>query len=154
MPSPAVQLSLAVQTWARIFKAHAALVRAFNADMLATHGLTLNDFEALWVLAAAPDRRLRRVDLAGRVRLTASGITRLLDGLERAGYVTRKDCRNDARVVYAELTEAGAAKLEEAAATHLRDIEEIFEARYSDDELHTLGELVSRLPGALDEDCS
>jgi DNA-binding MarR family transcriptional regulator len=89
---------------------------------------------------------MRRVDLAEKILLTASGITRLLEGLERAGYVCKETCSSDARVSYAKLTDEGASKLQEAAVTHLRGIEELFVARYSGSELATLAELLSRLP--------
>jgi DNA-binding MarR family transcriptional regulator len=89
---------------------------------------------------------LRRVDLAERVLLTASGITRLLEGLERSGFVGKRTCDSDARVSYAALTEAGATKLRDASVTHLRGIDELFVGRYSCSELATLAELLSRLP--------
>jgi len=94
-----------VQAWAKLLRAHAALTRRFSADLQATHGLTLNAYEVLLHLAHAPERRMRRVDLAGSVVLTASGITRLLDGLERAGYVARAAKEYDASVTYAVLTD-------------------------------------------------
>ena len=97
-------------------------------------------------LSHADEGMLRRVDLAERVLLTASGITRLLEGLERAGYVCKQTCASDARVSYAQLTDAGATKLSEAAKTHLRGIDELFTGRYSGSELATLAELLSRLP--------
>ena len=89
---------------------------------------------------------MRRVDLAERVVLTASGITRLLEGLEDSGYVCKETCASDARVSYAKLTDAGAAKLREAAVTHLRGVDDLFVGRYSGSELATLAELLSRLP--------
>jgi DNA-binding MarR family transcriptional regulator len=89
---------------------------------------------------------MRRVDLAESVLLTASGITRLLDGLERAGFVCKETCQSDARVSYAKLTDEGAEKLRAAGRTHLRGVHELFLSRYSDDELATLAELLSRLP--------
>src|SRR5207244_7697701 len=107
---------------------------------------TLSDYEVLLHLARAEDRMMRRVDLAESVVLTASGITRLLDGLERAGYVEKANCESDARVSYAKLTEVGLAKLDEASATHLAGIEELFTSRYSDAELASLAKLLSRLP--------
>ena len=135
-----------VQTWAKLLRAHAALTRRFSADLQATHGLTLNAYEVLLHLAHAPERRMRRVDLAGSVLLTASGITRLLDGLERAGYVDRAADENDARVTYAVLTDAGYEKLREAAPTHIGGIRELFGERFSRGELETLAELLDRLP--------
>jgi DNA-binding MarR family transcriptional regulator len=144
-----------VQAWAKLLRAHAALTRRFSADLQATHGLTLNAYEVLLHLAHAPERRMRRVDLAGSVLLTASGITRLLEGLERAGYVDRAADENDARVTYAVLTDDGYEKLREAAPTHVGGIRELFGDRFSYDELETLAALLDRLPTepAADETC-
>jgi DNA-binding MarR family transcriptional regulator len=143
-----------VQAWAKLLRAHAALTRRFSADLQATHGLTLNAYEVLLHLAHAPERRMRRVDLAGSVLLTASGITRLLDGLERAGYVDRAADENDARVTYAVLTDAGYEKLRDAAPTHVGGIRELFGDRFSRDELERLAELLDRLPSDVaDEAC-
>ena len=103
--------STGVRAFAALLRAHAASTRVLNAQLLADHGLTLSDYEVLLRLAWSPDRRMRRVDLAEEVLLTASGITRLLDGLEKAGYVERGTCDSDRRVVYAVLTEAGLTKL-------------------------------------------
>jgi DNA-binding MarR family transcriptional regulator len=143
-----------VLAWAKLLRAHAALTRRFSADLQATHGLTLNAYEVLLHLAHAPERRMRRVDLAGSVLLTASGITRLLDGLERAGYVDRAADENDARVTYAVLTDAGYEKLRAAAPTHVGGIRELFGDRFSRDELERLAELLDRLPSDVaDEAC-
>lgn len=144
-----------VQAWAKLLRAHAALTRRFSSDLQATHGLTLNAYEVLLHLAHAPDRRLRRVDLAESVLLTASGITRLLDGLERAGYVDRAADESDARVTYAVLTDAGYEKLRDAAPTHVGGIRELFGDRFSCDELETLAGLLDRLPSdpVADETC-
>jgi DNA-binding MarR family transcriptional regulator len=127
-----------------------------SAELLADHGLTINDYEVLLHLARAEDHRLRRVDLAERLVLTASGITRLLEGLERAGYVCKAQCPSDARVTYAVITERGFEKLNEASETHLAGIRELFESRYTEEELATLGTLLGRLPTAGEEagDCS
>src|SRR5205823_14907071 len=127
-----------VQAWAKLLRAHAALTRRFSADLQATHGLTLNAYEVLLHLAHAPERRMRRVDLAGSVLLTASGITRLLDGLERAGYVDKARCETDARVTYAVLTDEGLEKLREAGESHVAGVRELFESRFTDEELQTL----------------
>ena len=128
-----------------------------NAQLVADHGLTINDYEALLQLARAEERRMRRVDLAERLVLTASGITRLLDGLEEAGYVDRDSCASDRRVTYAVLTDAGLAKLREASTSHVADIRSFFETRFSEEELDQLIALLDRLPlGAepLDTNCS
>jgi DNA-binding MarR family transcriptional regulator len=127
-------------------RAHAATTRRLNAELVANHGLTINDYEVLLHLAHAPERMLKRVDLVERLLLTPSGITRLLAGLETAGYVERRACATDARVVYAELTEAGLAKLREARDTHLAGIHALFLDRFSAEERRTLAALLERLP--------
>ena len=98
----------------RLIGAHAELTSELSAQLVAEHGLTLNEYEVLLLLARAPERAMRRVDLAHEVRLTPSGVTRLLDRLEAAGLVGKRHCETDARVTYAELTAAGTAKLERA----------------------------------------
>ena len=136
----------ALSAWVGLLRGHAALTRALNADLVTDHGLTLNDYEVLLRLSRAPERKMRRVDLAEQVVLTASGITRLLEGLERAGFVRKETCASDARVSYAKVTGAGVEKLRAAAVTHLRGIDELFVGRYSGSELATLAELLARLP--------
>ena len=145
-----------VDAWVSLLRSSSALTRTFNAQLVADHGLTINDYEVLLILARAPDRRLRRVDLAGHLLLTASGITRLLDGLERDGYVTKAQCKTDARVTYAVLTEAGRNKLARASGSHVSQVADLFRERFSDEELATLAELLGRLPGAAGdaEDCA
>jgi DNA-binding MarR family transcriptional regulator len=142
--------------WVNFLRAHSAVTRALNADLVQSHGLTINDYEVLLHLARAEERALRRVDLAERLVLTASGITRLLEGLERAGYVCKRRCDSDARVTYAVLTDAGLEKLREASDPHVSGVRALFEARFTDEELKTLAELLSRLTadGAADGDCS
>ena len=135
-----------LQAWVSFLRAHSAITRQLNADLLNAHGLTLNDYEVLLMLARADGGRMRRVDLAHTVVLTASGITRLLDGLERAGYVEKDACPTDLRVSYAKLTVSGQRKLKEAAETHLGGVDELFVARYSEAELEALAELLGRLP--------
>ena len=145
-----------MSAWVSFLRGHSTLTRELNAQLVAEHGLTLNDYEVLLHLSHADDGRLRRVDLAERVILTASGITRLLEGLERAGLVRKENCASDARVTYAKITPDGKAKLREAAKTHLRGLDELFVGRYSESELTTLADLLSRLPltGKPTESCS
>jgi DNA-binding MarR family transcriptional regulator len=128
-----------------------------SAELEAEHGLTINDYEALLHLSRAEGGRMRRVDLADRLLLTASGVTRLLDGLEQAGLVERASCASDRRVTYAVLTQTGRAKLRESSKSHIAGVRAFFEARYSQEELDQLAGLLGRLPGAaeaVDEDCT
>ena len=140
-----------LQAWVSFLRSHAALTRALNAQLLADHGLTINDYEVLVHLARAPERRLRRIDLADRLLLTASGITRLLDGLEREQLVEKARCESDARVTYAVLTDIGLARLTAASETHVAGVQDLFESRFSAAEIETLAKLLGRLPVAGDE---
>jgi DNA-binding MarR family transcriptional regulator len=88
---------------------------------------------------------LRRVDLAQQVLLTPSGITRLLDGLQRCGLVEKAACDSDARVVYAKLTDAGCEKLREATEDHVASIRALFGERFSGAELRVLCDFLERL---------
>jgi DNA-binding MarR family transcriptional regulator len=135
-----------LEPWVNFLRAHAATTRRLNAELVANHGLTINDYEVLLHLARAPDEGLKRVELVDRLLLTPSGITRLLSGLESAGYVERAACSTDARVVYARITEAGLAKLREARETHLVGIHALFLDRFSAEEQRTLASLLERLP--------
>jgi DNA-binding MarR family transcriptional regulator len=132
--------------WVRFLRAHAALTRELSSRLEAVHELTLSDFDVLVQLYYAEGRRMRRIDLARSVLLTASGITRLLDGLESCGLVGKERCDSDARVTYAVLTKAGVTKIEEARESHLADIEELFGARFTVEERDQLAELLGRLP--------
>jgi len=146
MSASTTTLARPLDSWVAFLRSHAAITRELSAELQREHGMTLNDYEVLLHLSHADGGRMRRVDLAERVLLTASGITRLLDGLERGGFVCKETCDSDARVSYAKLTAKGEAKLRAAADTHLRGIDELFLARYSGSELATLAELLSRLP--------
>ena len=159
MPSQVLtqQASTALDAWARLLRGHATTTRALSAQLVAEHGLTINDYDALLHLAHADENRLRRVDLAERLTLTASGVTRLLDGLEDAGLVERGSCATDRRVTYAVLTDAGRERLEAASESHLAAIRAVFEERFSEEELDQLARLLARLPeatGASGEDCA
>ena len=88
-----------------------------DAELGALHGLGLSDFAALHHLAGAPEGRLRRVDLARRLAITPSGVTRLLSPLERRGIVAREADGHDARATYAVLTRSGKALVKDATST-------------------------------------
>ncbi|TMM14895.1 MAG: MarR family transcriptional regulator [Actinobacteria bacterium] len=132
--------------WTRFLRAYAAVTRDLSARLEAQHGLSLRDFDVLVQLYSAPERRMRRIDLARTVILSPSGITRLLEGLERAGWVSKHQCESDARVTWAVLTDAGAEKFEQASESHAADVEELFASRFNAEEEARLAELLGRLP--------
>lgn len=144
--SNATSTTARLDSWVAFLRSHSAITRELNADLLAAHGLTLNDYEVMLYLSRAERRMMRRVDLAQSVVLTASGITRLLDGLERSGFVEKHSCATDARVSYAKLTDAGLRKLREAAVTHLQGVDDLFTSRFAGHELESLAALLGRLP--------
>ena len=101
----------------RLARAQALIVRRFDSTLGNLHGLSFSDYQLLYQLQRAPGARLRRIDLAERLALTASGVTRSLMPLEKIGLVARQADARDARVGYAVLTAAGQALLEHASAT-------------------------------------
>jgi DNA-binding MarR family transcriptional regulator len=137
-----------VTAWVRLLRGHAAARRRLDAELQSAHGLTVVGYEALLLLSRADEQAMRRVDLAEGLGLTPSGVTRLLDGLERQGLVAKRTCDADARVTYAVLTEAGRARLEGASCSHVGSVRALFEERYDPEELEALAELLGRLPGA------
>jgi DNA-binding MarR family transcriptional regulator len=137
----------ALEAWRGYLTSHAAILRALDAELVAEHGLTTRDYEVLLFLAQAEGRHLPMSALAERTMLTRSGITRLVDGLVGSGLIERHACLNDARVSYAQLTDVGYEKLRQASRSHVAGVRRLFVERFSDEELTTLAELLSRLPG-------
>jgi DNA-binding MarR family transcriptional regulator len=140
--------SVEIQAFTRLVRASFAVTRELSAQLQADHGLTINTYEALLRLALSPGSRMRRVDLANSLMLTASGVTRLLDGLEREGLVGREACESDRRVTYAVLTKTGRERLRQADRTHTRQIRELMSAHFDKAQLAQLSDLLARLPGA------
>lgn len=136
----------AVRAWTRLLRAHASTTRLLNTELQAEHGLSLNDYEALYVLAHTEGQRLKRVELSRRLLLTPSGVTRLLEGLEQAGLVERVSCPTDLRVAYAQLTDAGAEKLKVASCGHVGSIRTLLEDNLSEGEIEELSEILGKLP--------
>ena len=146
--------SVGVQAFGALLGAHMSATKQLNAQLVVEHGLTISDYGVLLKLAWAPNRRLRRVDLADVMSLSASGITRLLDGLERSGFVERAQCAEDRRVVYAVLTDEGLAKLRDASVSHVEQVESLFGSRFDEDEMEALVELLGKFSEARDADCA
>src|SRR5687767_3327298 len=97
--------SAELTAWRTFLRAHAQVTRRLEADLVAEHDLSLPTYDVLVQLSEAPDRRLRMTELAERVLLSRSGLTRLVDRLEREGLVHRQACPSDARGTHAVLTD-------------------------------------------------
>jgi len=104
--------------WQAFLRAHALVTRRVEADLLSVHRLSLVSFEVLELLAAAPGRRLRMAELAERLVVSRSGVTRAVDRLTREDLVVREACDSDLRGTYARLTERGLSRLMAAVPTH------------------------------------
>jgi DNA-binding MarR family transcriptional regulator len=137
--------------WRGLLRVHSALVKALDAELLAAHALPLTSYEVLINLQAAPGRRRRMAELADGVLLSRSGMTRLVDRLERDGLLERDACTDDGRGTFAVLTDKGDACLAEARRTHLDGVRERFVQHFEPDELQVLATFWERvLPGAAD----
>jgi DNA-binding MarR family transcriptional regulator len=134
--------------WRAFLRAHARVTRRLENDLVAAHSLPLASYDVLVQLVEAPDRRLRMTELADRVLLSRSGLTRLVDRLEREGLVVREPCESDARGFFAVLTDAGFRRLRDASRTHLTGVRDYVVARLGPVDLAELG----RLCGELAED--
>ncbi len=133
--------------FARLLRTLGALRRELEARLVAEHGLTISDYEALLALARAADGHMRRIDLAERLALSPSGITRLLEGLERSGFVAKARCPTDQRVTWAVITAAGRETLDDAYRVHEDTMRELVGSRLDRPQLESLVELLERLPG-------
>ena len=131
--------------WRGMLRVHAELTKALDAELIRAHDLTLSSYEVLLFLADAPEGRMRMSELADSVLLSRSGLTRLVDRLERAGLLERIQCEDDARGYFAEITPAGRRLFATARRTHLDGVRNLFLGRYSRDELRVLGGLWERL---------
>lgn len=131
--------------WVGFLRSHATLVRELDASLMEAHGLPLSSYEVLLRLSREPEGMQRMSDLADAVWLSRSGITRLIDRLERDGLVERRACPSDARGSFAAITPAGVARLDEARVTHVADVRERFLSRFGAAEQAQLAEFWSRL---------
>ena len=128
-----------LRAWRGMLRAHAALAKALDAQLEAAHGLQLSSYEVLMYLADAEDERMRMCDLASSILLSRSGLTRLVDRLQREGLLERVACRDDARGAFAKLTPLGREKLAAARVTHLAGVRAHFLDLFSPEELEILG---------------
>ncbi|KJY31614.1 MULTISPECIES: MarR family winged helix-turn-helix transcriptional regulator [Streptomyces] len=141
-------MSDALDVSLRLVKAQTALVRRFDSRLGALFGVSLADFLVLLHLGRAEGGRMRRVDLAGALGLTASGVTRGLAPLERIGLVVREADARDARVAYAALTDAGRERLADALKAAEQVAADVFAApEWAGADVEQLSGLLTRLGG-------
>jgi DNA-binding MarR family transcriptional regulator len=133
-----------VGVWRTFLRSHAVVLAQLESELVGL-ALPLAWYDVLLQLAEAPQRRLRMADLAARVLLSRSGLTRCVDRLQAAGLVRREPSETDKRGTYTVLTPAGLARLRQAAPVHLAGVQRHWLARFSDDELRLLGTLLGRV---------
>lgn len=134
------------RAWRAFLLAHTKVIPILDAELAREMGLNLSQYEVLLWLHDAPDHSLRMSELAAKVVLSPSGITRAVDQLERRGFVERRVCDSDRRGYLAVLTGGGKAELQRASSVHVRGIREHFTGRLDEEQLAqlaTLLELVS-----------
>jgi DNA-binding MarR family transcriptional regulator len=136
-----------MRAWRHLLRAHAQVTRVLGAELEEMHGLPLASYDVLVQLAEAPEGRLRMSELADAVLLSRSGLTRLVDRLEREGLVERRSCLSDARGTFASLTETGRDRLQSAAGTHMDGVARHVLAHFTPQEQDVLGDLLGRLAG-------
>ena len=134
--------------WRGMLRIHAHVTHELDAELTRLHGLPLSSYEVLLYLADAPDGRMRMSELADSVLLSRSGLTRLVDRLERDALLERERCEEDARGYFAAITDKGRTLFDEARRTHLAGVRERFVSRLSREDLRTLGDLWEKVePG-------
>jgi DNA-binding MarR family transcriptional regulator len=131
--------------WRGLLRAHSELVRTLDAELAREHDMPLSTYEVLLYLNDSDGGRMRMSELADSVLLSRSGLTRLVDRLEREGLLRRERCESDARGLFAEITDEGRRVFGEARATHLDGVRRLFLDRFTRDELRAIGELWKKL---------
>lgn len=134
-----------LSAWRGLLRAHAGLTRELDAELTREHDLPLSSYEVLLFLADAEDGRMRMSELADSVLLSRSGLTRLVDRLERQGLLKRERCESDARGLFAEITPEGRRVFDAARHTHLDGVRKLFLSRFSRAELRAIGALWQKL---------
>jgi DNA-binding MarR family transcriptional regulator len=143
---PQAELSEAeLGAWRGLVRVHAALVRELDAELDGRHGLPLSSYEVLRCLSKAPNGRLRMAELAEHVLLSRSGMTRLIDRLEREGMVCRSTCDKDGRGCYAGLTDLGRQTVDAARTTHIAVVRAGFLCHFSETEMRELATMFERV---------
>ena len=140
-----------MHAWKLLLRTHCVLARVLDQELQEAHGMTISDYDALVNLRDCERHALKMSELSKRTMLTRSGMTRLVQGLERDGLVERRSCTEDARVSYAALTPLGHERLAAARVTHHSGIRRLFADHFSDADAEQLSALLSRIPGVLEE---
>ena len=128
-----------------VSRAHAAMSRRFDVELGAVHGIGLHDLQLLSALVSAPEHRLRRIDLARHLGVTASGVTWMLRPAIKRGLIASVPSEHDARVAFAVLTEAGRELVTNALPLARRLAAKILEPHFSREELVHFAEIIPRL---------
>jgi DNA-binding MarR family transcriptional regulator len=138
---------LELDAWQALLHAHHKIVNTLDAELRTEHELTFGDYDVLLRLARAQDRRLRMSELAKRVMISPSGLTRAVDRLVDAGLVSRQRDDKDARVIFANLTEPGRDAVKRAARTHLRGVRQHFTGKLSEEQLRHIATALQVITG-------
>lgn len=131
--------------WRGMLRAHSALTKALDAELVRAHGLPLSSYEVLLFLADSPKGQMRMSELADGVLLSRSGLTRLVDRMEREGLLRRERCEDDARGWFAAITPKGRELFTRARKTHLDGVRERFLSHFTRDELRSLAAYWERI---------
>jgi len=136
-----------LRAWRGLLEAHAVLYGALDSQLQSEHGLSLSQYEVLKVVRDAPSGQMRMADVADRVLLSRSGLTRLVDRLVCTGLLERRACPSDARGALAHLTPLGRERLDAARRTHLEGVRRLFLSQLAPEEQERLGDLWERVVG-------
>ena len=127
-----------MRAWRALIQVTTGVLGVLDNELQSEHGLSLGEYEVLVHLSETPESSLRMTDLAGRLHLSPSGITRRIDGMQRAGLVERRQCPSDRRGSNAVLTAEGLRRLREAAPTHVRGVRAHFIDQLSERDIANL----------------
>ena len=136
-----------LRAWQALLHAHHDVIRRLEEELHREHGLSMAEYDVLLRLARAPDHALRMTELADRVMLSPSGLTRAVDRLVNEGLVQRERFDGDGRVMLARPTDKGQRVLRHAARTHLRGIRDYFTGRLSEAQLRNVASALERITG-------
>ena len=137
-----------LEAWSAFLHAHAAVLETLQRELQDEQALPLPWYEVLLHLRRAPGGRLRMQELANSILLSQSGVSRLVDRMERAGLVERTSCATDGRGTFAQITTLGRDALRRAAPTHLRGIDEHFLSHLSQREMAAVRTAMAKIAAA------